>query len=302
MSKIKSFFQSIQKPFQGPINSIKNVAVEVHHEIIQKPFQDPIQSIQKPFQDPINSIKNVAVDVHHEIIQKPFQDLSIQKPFQGLSNQDLSIQSIQKPFQGLSNSIKNVAVVHVHHDQKHPSDLLMHPRRLQADVPAEVAQKNVNDAYFKGFDMGAIDGLLFGSGMASLVGGGGWFDSALRRMELLEQYPEAVLLSQATSRAAAAATSGIEAVVIGSVTADAAGALATGAASTAIVPAIVAVGAPIAVGVAEAAVAVAAVPIVPVVLSATLVTAGFALMTASIAHYFSHRDDSMRAAGVHAVL
>jgi hypothetical protein len=239
----------------------------VHHEIIQKPFQDPI-----------NSIKNVAVDVHHEIIQKPFQ--------------------------GLSNSIKNVAVVHVHHDQKHPSDLLMHPRRLQADVPAEVTQKNVNDAYFKGFDMGAIDGLLFGSGTASLVGGVGWFDSALRRMELLEQYPEAVLLSQATSRAAAAAaaTSGIEAVVIGSVTADAAGALATGAASTAIVPAIVAVGAPIAVGVAEAAVAVAAVPIVPVVLSATLVTAGFALMTASIAHYFSHRDDSMRAAGVHAVL
>jgi hypothetical protein len=260
MSKIKSFFQSIQKPFQGPINSIKNVAVDVHHEIIQKPFQ-------------------------------------------GLSNQDLSIQSIQKPFQGLSNSIKNVAVVHVHHDQKHPSDLLMHPRRLQADVPAEVAQKNVNDAYFKGFDMGAIDGLLFGSGTASLVGGVGWFDSALRRMELLEQYPEAVLLSQATSRAAAAAaTSGIEAVVIGSVTADAAGALATGAASTAIVPAIVAVGAPIAVGVAEAAVAVAAIPIVPVVLSATLVTAGFALMTASIAHYFSHRDDSMRAAGVHAVL
>jgi hypothetical protein len=293
MSKIKSFFQSIQKPFQGPINSIKNVAVEVHHEIIQKPFQD--LSIQKPFQDPINSIKNVAVDVHHEIIQKPFQ---------GLSNQDLSIQSIQKPFQGLSNSIKNVAVVHVHHDQKHPSDLLMHPRRLQADVPAEVAQKNVNDAYFKGFDMGAIDGLLFGSGTASLVGGVGWFDSALRRMELLEQYPEAVLLSQATSRAAAAAaaTSGIEAVVIGSVTADAAGVLATGAASTAIVPAIVAVGAPIAVGVAEAAVAVAAVPIVPVVLSATLITAGFALMTASIAHYFSHRDDSMRAAGVHAVL
>jgi hypothetical protein len=293
MSKIKSFFQSIQKPFQGPINSIKNVAVEVHHEIIQKPFQD--LSIQKPFQDPINSIKNVAVDVHHEIIQKPFQ---------GLSNQDLSIQSIQKPFQGLSNSIKNVAVVHVHHDQKHPSDLLMHPRRLQADVPAEVTQKNVNDAYFKGFDMGAIDGLLFGSGTASLVGGVGWFDSALRRMELLEQYPEAVLLSQATSRAAAAAaaTSGIEAVVIGSVTADAAGALATGAASTAIVPAIVAVGAPIAVGVAEAAVAVAAVPIVPVVLSATLITAGFALMTASIAHYFSHRDESMRAAGVHAVL
>jgi hypothetical protein len=293
MSSIKSFFQSIQKPFQGPINSIKNVAVDVHHEIIQKPFQD--LSIQKPFQGPINSIKNVAVDVHHEIIQKPFQ---------GLSNQDLSIQSIQKPFQGLSNSIKNVAVVHVHHDQKHPSDLLMHPRRLQADVPAEVAQKNVNDAYFKGFDMGAIDGLLFGSGTASLVGGVGWFDSALRRMELLEQYPEAVLLSQATSRAAAAAaaTSGIEAVVIGSVTADAAGALATGAASTAIVPAIVAVGAPIAVGVAEAAVAVAAIPIVPVVLSATLVTAGFALMTASIAHYFSHRDDSMRAAGVHAVL
>jgi hypothetical protein len=238
--------------------------------------------------------------VHHEIIQKPFQGLSNQD----LSNQDLSIQSIQKPFQGPINSIKNVAVVHVHHDQKHPSDLLMHPRRLQADVPAEVAQKNVNDAYFKGFDMGAIDGLLFGSGTASLVGGVGWFDSALRRMELLEQYPEAVLLSQATSRAAAAAaaTSGIEAVVIGSVTADAAGALATGAASTAIVPAIVAVGAPIAVGVAEAAVAVAAIPIVPVVLSATLVTAGFALMTASIAHYFSHRDDSMRAAGVHAVL
>ena len=293
MSKIKSFFQSIQKPFQGPINSIKNVAVDVHHEIIQKPFQD--LSIQKPFLDLSNSIKNVAVDVHHEIIQKPFQ---------GLSNQDLSIQSIQKPFQGPINSIKNVAVVHVHHDQKHPSDLLMLPRRLQADVPAEVAQKNVNDAYFKGFDMGAIDGLLFGSGTASLVGGVGWFDSALRRMELLEQYPEAVLLSQATSRAAAAAaaTSGIEAVVIGSVTADAAGALATGAASTAIVPAIVAVGAPIAVGVAEAAVAVAAIPIVPVVLSATLVTAGFALMTASIAHYFSHRDDSMRAAGVHAVL
>jgi len=39
MSKIKSFFQSIQKPFQDPINLIKNVAVDVHHEIIQKPFQ-----------------------------------------------------------------------------------------------------------------------------------------------------------------------------------------------------------------------------------------------------------------------
>jgi len=114
------------------------------------------QSIQKPFQDPINLIKNVAVDVHHEIIQKPFQ---------GLSNQDLSIQSIQKPFQGLSNSIKNVAVVHMHHDQKHPSDILMHPRRLQADVPVETAQKVVD----KALDDGYVEGALLGSGTASAV-------------------------------------------------------------------------------------------------------------------------------------
>jgi hypothetical protein len=262
MSKIKSFFQSIQKPFQGPINSIKNVAIDVHHEIIQKPFQ-------------------------------------------GLSNQDLSIQIIQKPFQGLSNSIKNVAVVHMHHDQKHPSDILMHPRRLQADVPAQVAQKNVNDAYSKGFDMGGIDGLLFGSGTASVFGGMGWLVSALSNLELFEQYPEAELFSQAASRAAAAAaaTSGIEAIVIGSTLADAGAAGAVlGTGAMAVMPAAVAAVAPVAVGVAEAAAAAAAAPLAPIVLSATLVTAGVALTTAAIVHYLTHKDDSMRAAGVHAVL
>ena len=277
MFKIKSFFQSIQKPFQGPINSIKNVAVDVHHEIIQKPFQD--LSIQKPFQGPINSIKNVAVDVHHEIIQKPFQ---------GLSNQDLSIQSIQKPFQGLSNSIKNVAVVHVHHDQKHPSDLLMHPRRLQADVPAEVANQHVDAAYNVGYGNGSIEGVMFGSGLASFIGGIGWIDSATRVTE------EAAFLTQyavgraADAAAAEASTIGIQATVIGY--ADA-GAAAAALGAMPVMPAVAA-------GVAEAVAALTMSPVIPVVLSATLVVAGASLMVASIIHHINHLNDGMH----HAVL
>ena len=134
MSSIKSFFQSIQKSFQGPSHSTKNVAVDVHHEIIQKPFEGPI-----------SSIKNVAVDVHHE--------------------------NIQKPFEGSINSIKNVAV-DVHHqliDQQHLSDLLTHPRRLEAVIPVKEAQKVVDNAYHNG----EIDGALYGSGIASFLSGSG---------------------------------------------------------------------------------------------------------------------------------
>jgi hypothetical protein len=234
MSSIKSFFQSIQKSFQGPSHSTKNVAVDVHHE-----------NIQKPFEGPINSIKNVAVDVHHENIQKPFQELSIQKPFQG-------------PI----SSIKNVAV-DVHHqliDQQHLSDLLMHPRRLQANIPVEAAQKSVNDAYHNG----AIDGALFGSGMASMSSGFAWFMSSLgKRHASLAAVEAAESVIPATWYGAGAA-----AVELGG-----GAALASGA------PPVAA---------AEAIAAVAAAPAAPLILPAILFGAGLALDIAAMTHYATH--------------
>jgi hypothetical protein len=214
------------------------------------------QSIQKPFQDPINLIKNVAVDVHHEIIQKPFQ---------GLSNQDLSIQSIQKPFQGLSNSIKNVAVVHMHHDQKHPSDLLMHPRRLQADVPVETAQKVVD----KALDDGYVEGALLGSGTASAVIGLALCCAARLKLEASAAARAAV--AEAEAGVIPATWYGAGAVVnLGS---DIAGTLAAGA--------------PVAAAEGVAA-SVAASAAAPLILPALLVGAGLILTAAAVGYSVTH--------------
>ena len=233
MSSIKSFFQSIQKSFQGPSHSTKNVAVDVHHEIIQKPFEGPT-----------NSIKNVAVDVHHESIQKPFQELSIQKPFQG-------------PI----SSTKNVAV-DVHHqliDQQHLSDLLTHPRRLEAVIPVKEAQKVVDNAYHNG----EIDGALYGSGIASFLSGSGVCASAFWRRAVSAAAREA---------AAEAALDVIPATVHG---AGAVGVGEFGAASAAFTA-------------AEAAVAVAVAPASAFILPTILMGAGVTLFTASILNNLHH--------------
>ena len=224
MSSIKSFFQSIQKSFQGPSHSTKNVAVDVHHEIIQKPFEGPI-----------NSIKNVAVDVHHE--------------------------NIQKPFQGPISSTKNVAV-DVHHqliDQQHLSDLLTHPRRLEAVIPVKEAQKVVDNAYHNG----EIDGALYGSGIASFLSGSGVCASAFWRRAVSAAAREA---------AAEAALDVIPATVHG---AGAVGVGEFGAASAAFTA-------------AEAAVAVAVAPASAFILPTILMGAGVTLFTASILNNLHH--------------
>jgi len=224
MSSIKSFFQSIQKSFQGPSHSTKNVAVDVHHEIIQKPFEGPI-----------SSIKNVAVDVHHE--------------------------NIQKPFEGSINSIKNVAV-DVHHqliDQQHLSDLLTHPRRLEAVIPVKEAQKVVDNAYHNG----EIDGALYGSGIASFLSGSGVCASAFWRRAVSAAAREA---------AAEAALDVIPATVHG---AGAVGVGEFGAASAAFTA-------------AEAAVAVAVAPASAFILPTILMGAGVTLFTASILNNLHH--------------
>ena len=224
MSSIKSFFQSIQKSFQGPSHSTKNVAVDVHHEIIQKPFEGPI-----------NSIKNVAVDVHQE--------------------------NIQKPFEGSINSIKNVAV-DVHHqliDQQHLSDLLTHPRRLEAVIPVKEAQKVVDNAYHNG----EIDGALYGSGIASFLSGSGVCASAFWRRAVSAAAREA---------AAEAALDVIPATVHG---AGAVGVGEFGAASAAFTA-------------AEAAVAVAVAPASAFILPTILMGAGVTLFTASILNNLHH--------------
>ena len=159
MSSIKSFFQSIQKSFQGPSHSTKNVAVDVHHEIIQKPFEGPI-----------SSIKNVAVDVHHE--------------------------NIQKPFEGSISSTKNVAV-DVHHqliDQQHLSDLLTHPRRLEAVIPVKEAQKVVDNAYHDGM----VVGTLLSSGVVSQLSGFAWGISAMVKRAASEAARAALVEAEAS--------------------------------------------------------------------------------------------------------
>ena len=224
MSSIKSFFQSIQKSFQGPSHSTKNVAVDVHHEIIQKPFEGPI-----------SSIKNVAVDVHHE--------------------------NIQKPFEGSISSTKNVAV-DVHHqliDQQHLSDLLTHPRRLEAVIPVKEAQKVVDNAYHNG----QIDGALYGSGIASFLSGSGVCASAFWRRAVSAAAREA---------AAEAALDVIPATVHG---AGAVGVGEFGAASAAFTA-------------AEAAVAVAVAPASAFILPTILMGAGVTLFTASILNNLHH--------------
>ncbi len=172
----------------------------------------------------------------------------------------------------------------------------MHPRRLQAKVPAEEANQHIFDAYKGGFDNAAIEGLLLGSGAGSMVGGLGWCCSAIRADNLLHLYPEAALLTQAASRAAAAgaATSGIEAIVIGSTLADtgAAGAV-LGTGAMAVMPAAAAAVAPVAVGVAEAAAAVAIAPTLPLVLSATLIAGGATMAGISLGHFYQHNKDAM---------
>ena len=60
-------------------------------------------------------------------------------------------------------------------DQHHHSDLMTHPRRLEAVIPVEAAQKVVNHAY----DDGWVEGTLFGSGIASQLSGFAWGISAL---------------------------------------------------------------------------------------------------------------------------
>jgi len=196
----------------------------VHHEIIQKPFEGPI-----------SSIKNVAVDVHHE--------------------------NIQKPFEGSINSIKNVAV-DVHHqliDQQHLSDLLTHPRRLEAVIPVKEAQKVVDNAYHNG----EIDGALYGSGIASFLSGSGVCASAFWRRAVSAAAREA---------AAEAALDVIPATVHG---AGAVGVGEFGAASAAFTA-------------AEAAVAVAVAPASAFILPTILMGAGVTLFTASILNNLHH--------------
>ena len=197
--------------------------------------------------------------MHHEIIQKPFQ---------GLSNQDLSIQSIQKPFQGPINSIKNVAVVHVHHDQKHPSDLLMHPRRLQADVPVETAQKVVDKALHEGY----VEGLLAGSGFAFVLTGSAWCAS----------------LKLAASAAARAAVAEAEAGVIPATFYGAGADLQFGGAAA------LATGAATGAGAAEAgAVTLAATAAAPLILPALIFGAGVCLTAAALGYSLTHNSHSV---------
>jgi len=193
------------------------------------------QSIQKSFQGPSHSTKNVAVDVHHEIIQKPFE--------------------------GPISSIKNVAV-DVHHqliDQQHLSDLLTHPRRLEAVIPVKEAQKVVDNAYHNG----EIDGALYGSGIASFLSGSGVCASAFWRRAVSAAAREA---------AAEAALDVIPATVHG---AGAVGVGEFGAASAAFTA-------------AEAAVAVAVAPASAFILPTILMGAGVTLFTASILNNLHH--------------
>ena len=173
----------------------------MHHEIVQKPFHDPI-----------NSIKNVAVDVHHQLI-----------------------------------------------DQQHLSDLLTHPRRLEAVIPVKEAQKVVDNAYHNG----EIDGALYGSGIASFLSGSGVCASAFWRRAVSAAAREA---------AAEAALDVIPATVHG---AGAVGVGEFGAASAAFTA-------------AEAAVAVAVAPASAFILPTILMGAGVTLFTASILNNLHH--------------
>ena len=246
MSSIKSFFQSIQKSFQGPSHSTKNVAVDVHHEIIQKPFEGPI-----------NSIKNVAVDVHHENIQKPFQELSI-----------------QKPFQGLISSTKNVTV-DVHHqliDQQHLSDLLTHPRRLEAVIPVNEAKKVVDNAFHDGM----VVGTLLGSGVVSQLSGFAWGISAMVKRAASEAARAAAVEAEASVIPATWYGAGAE-VAFGGGAALASGVAAPVAAAEA----------------AAAAAAVAGVAASPFILPVFLFGAGVTLTSASIGYALTHGSHTL---------
>ncbi len=149
-------------------------------------------------------------------------------------------------------------------DQHHHSDLLTQPRRLEAVIPVEAAQKVVNHAY----DDGWVVGTLCGSGVASQLTGFALGISAL--------------VKQAASAAARAAAVEAEASVIPA-TWYGAGAVVEFGGGAALASGV----APVAAAEGAAAV-VAASAAAPFILPAFLFGTGIILSSTSVAYHFSH--------------